>query len=328
MTFPVHSDYLRLCQTNPQNLWFFTVEDVRESAFKQRNHILTSIGSIKYLGLAECLAHAHYRTQFPGCFDYYMLSQSTKKAIRLTSDKSVFTTWKKHCRKDSIVQIIMRPRGSPTPDQFHAYSHNESLAERKAVVSKLYTSSQPKLPEIDLRPTIFYTDLLTAVLRMDDGTCMWIERKHLLDTINQALCEEMALIDLPLDLIRFSDPNRKIKTITLDTKIWKQLARGLWKADFACVLKSYNAEVKMKVRKEGALWQFLIRIGLVGPGNHHVCDKCKREIKPNEKEGMLFRRYEAETNKRRQQANTGYTANSDDDLTLPDEGYVVTYKSE
>lgn len=131
MAQPNRWDHL---ETNPRAMWFFTFEDIHGSAFKQGHHVLPSPGTIQHLGLPECLIHSGHRTEHPYRFDYYMLSRSTKKAMHLKSDRSVLSTWKKYCRKDIIVHIIIRPGGSPSPNQFHAASYNESSAARRNVL--------------------------------------------------------------------------------------------------------------------------------------------------------------------------------------------------
>jgi hypothetical protein len=260
-------------KVNPRQIWFFTFEKVHDPVFTQGHHVLPSPGTVKYLGLPQCLAYSGYRTKNPYRLDYYMLSQSIKKAIYLRSDESVLETWKKYCRNDAVVHIIIRPRASLTPNQFHAASHYESLTSRRATLSRYFYPTQPNLPGRELEPEIWDIHEKVADLVVDDGTFVKIERNVLLELIKNAMYARRPLQDLQVSVF---NQQRKIKRFTVTAKSWKLLAHSPWKEHFACLYKSYKAELKMKSRGKSRLWQFLIEIGLASPGKAHVCKKCRK----------------------------------------------------
>ena len=274
----------------PRHLWFFTLEDVQNSAFKQHHEIIDSIGSIKYLGLGLFLLYTRQNTERIQDYDFYMLSVSMPKAIRLTTDKSVCKTYKKYCRKDTSIQIIIRPAGSLSPNKAYAASHQETEAQRLAIIKKTYTnSSYPWLPYYYIQPKISSVDKNTACLIVDDSTYVPLERAVLVQLIKNAHTENKTLIDLPIYIL---DEEREVKTFTLTAKAWKQLAHSPWKKDLACLWKSYKAELKMEAREKSCLWQLLIEIGLARPGKPHGCDKCKEmgrggKSENDEKEDVL-----------------------------------------
>jgi hypothetical protein len=263
-----------LLKANPLQIWFFTCEQILDPSFTQGYHVLPSPGTVQYLGLPECLSYSRYKTRYAGNLDFYMLSQSMKKAAYLDSDKSVLKTWQKYCRNDPVVHMIIRPMLSLSPNCVRSASHHETLAARKAILSRYFTEMPPKLPITELEPRILsiYENAIRIVA--EDGTLAIIQKKAF-----TGLMKDCQYLKVPISNLHLSgfDHQGGTKHFDLTKESWKHLARGPWKAEFACLYKSYNAKVKMREREESPLWQFLIDIGLCGPGKAHECERCNDE---------------------------------------------------
>ena len=263
-----------LLKANPRQIWFFTFEQIINPSFTQGYHVLPSPGTVQYLGLPECLSHSRCKAGNAGSLDFYMFSQSMRKAIHLVSDGCVLKTWKKYCRNDTVVHIIIRPIRSLSPNSVHAASHHETLAARKTVLSRYFIETPPKLPITELKPRVLFIYENAMHVVAEDGTFAMIQKKAFIDLMKD--CQYLKISLSSLHLWGFGHQGRTTN-FDLTKEYWKQLARGPWKEDFDCLYRSYSAEIKMREREESSFWQFLSDIGLCSPGKTHGCKKCDEE---------------------------------------------------
>lgn len=72
-----------------------------------------------------------------GCqdeFGFFIKSDSTKTAVRLLNDASIFDTYQFHCKAEEVVTIIVRPRNDPSPDYARAPSAPASGRVRHRII--------------------------------------------------------------------------------------------------------------------------------------------------------------------------------------------------
>src|SRR4029077_3146 len=72
----------------------------------------------------------------PSDYDFFIFGESMKAAVRLLTDKSIFSTYRLYCEDEAVVTIIIRPVDNLSPNSIQAPSAPQSLRERRRISGK------------------------------------------------------------------------------------------------------------------------------------------------------------------------------------------------